>query len=627
MFHCSVSSPPYHGQRSYLPEGHPLKHLEIGSENTIEEYIQHLIEVYREVRRVLRDDGVVWINLGDRYTSGGRRTYDRSLQSTSGFTNRSAGVMRPVDPDGLKKKDLCLLPFRVAMALQADGWYLRAAIPWVKRNPMPESADDRPAVAVEYVFMFTKSERYFYDAESVKMPVSLNTHPRSSASSRYPSSTTRDNERGRRCGVNPKAATSALGSKQNAQWAESHSGEVSARNRRNSDCFFESLDLILSGEDLPSLRKEEEQHSVPQRESRVQNLPEQSTSKEHPPKNASIHSIASGESATTGVSTERQGKGRGSSTLHEASSAIPFEATPVQLKQGGKGVPSPLQTVHEREADDSQCPGASRQAEELQWATDGGAMGGDTQGVQPPMRLLPSEKSSDNRSPQGVKRWWTPCGWERATRLLKLQFPKTCHGSQEMDEVEGRELEAYRENLKTTFQGMLSDDDGEPIALIVNPKGTTIEHFASYPPKLVEPLIKSSSSDGGCCKTCGANFKRVMADDGPDLQHQKACGGDSDGQYVGVAVKDYDNAGVQNASDVKRRILAGMRKKRTVGFWPTCNCGSPAVPCRVLDPFSGTGCTMEVATRLGRASLGCEISDEYFRASDCRDGQTGMHLV
>lgn len=596
-FHCSISSPPHWGLRSYLPADHPMKQLEIGSEDTLELYLEHIVEVYREVRRVLRDDGIAWVNIGDRFTSGGRRTYDKSLRSqTSQVTaHRSASVMRPFDPSGLKPKDLCMLPARVAMALQepyrtpscvkseidrawlaamfdgegcigvrrfdsfkdgeqkqdgfvvytvvgnndiellekciqitgfgnarikqrADstdargivsrrdnygwrldgnkavdviraiypyliakrkqacvaytldvlnkagreargnnqvpkelqekrafckelinrlnqrelvdlpnwieepapkiepGWYLRAMIPWLKRNCMPESAKDRPTVATEYVFMLTKTDRYFYDAEAVKMPVSGNTHPRSAAAKSFPAAAQRDENRRR--GVNPKAASSTLGSKQNAQWAASHSGEVSARSRRNSDWFLES------------------------------------------------------------------------------------------------------------------------------------------------------------------------------------------------------------------WQGMLTDDDGQPLAFVVNPKGTTIEHFASYPPKLVEPMLRCSTSDGGCCPKCGANLERVLKDEGPDLEHQKQCGGDAQGQYAGMATKDYEGAKVQNASDVKRRILAGMRVKKTIGFSRGCACQMKApYPCRVLDPFHGTGTTAEVCTNHGREYTGCEINEDYFKVSDMRDGQGGFALL
>ena len=143
----------------------------LGLEPTPELYVEHLVAVFRAVRRVLRDDGTLWLNLGDSYTSGGRPDRDTSLVSrTSGVTNRSAGMDRPQTPAGLKPKDLVGIPWRVAFALQADGWWLRSDIIWSKPNPMPESVRDRPTRAHEYIFLLSKSARYFYDADAIAEP-------------------------------------------------------------------------------------------------------------------------------------------------------------------------------------------------------------------------------------------------------------------------------------------------------------------------------------------------------------------------------------------------------------------------------------------------------------------------
>jgi DNA modification methylase len=144
----------------------------LGLEPTVELYVDHLVECFRAVRRVLRDDGTFWLNLGDSYSSsGGRESYDKTLVSeTSGLSNHSAGISR-VTPLWAKPKDLLGIPWMAAFALRADGWYLRQRIPWIKRNPMPESTEDRPSTAIEEVFLFSKSERYFYDGEAVKIPM------------------------------------------------------------------------------------------------------------------------------------------------------------------------------------------------------------------------------------------------------------------------------------------------------------------------------------------------------------------------------------------------------------------------------------------------------------------------
>jgi len=163
--HCCITSPPYWGLRDYGHDG------QIGLEPTPEEYVAKIVEVFREVRRVLRDDGTLWLNLGDSYTSGDRKDRDSALVSrTSGVTNRSAGMGRAPTPPGLKPKDLVGIPWRVAFALQTDGWYLRQDIIWHKPNPMPESVRDRCTKAHEYIFLLAKSPKYFYDAEAVKEP-------------------------------------------------------------------------------------------------------------------------------------------------------------------------------------------------------------------------------------------------------------------------------------------------------------------------------------------------------------------------------------------------------------------------------------------------------------------------
>jgi len=143
---CVVTSPPYWGLRSYLPESSELKVSELGLEQTPEAYVAAMVEVFRDVRRVLRDDGCVWLNLGDSFSSG--------------------------TTTGLKPKDLVGIPWMVAFALRADGWYLRSDIIWAKGNPMPESVMDRPTRSHEYIFLLTKSREYFYDHVAVKEPVS-----------------------------------------------------------------------------------------------------------------------------------------------------------------------------------------------------------------------------------------------------------------------------------------------------------------------------------------------------------------------------------------------------------------------------------------------------------------------
>ncbi len=158
-FDCVVTSPPYWGLRDYGIDG------QIGAEATVDEYIADLVRLFREVRRTLTDDGTLWLNIGDSYTSGGRTWRDADAKNKGRAMNYRAPT-----PEGLKPKDLIGVPWRLAFALQADGWYLRTDMIWNKPNCQPESVKDRPTRSHEYVFLFSKSEKYYYDWQAIMEP-------------------------------------------------------------------------------------------------------------------------------------------------------------------------------------------------------------------------------------------------------------------------------------------------------------------------------------------------------------------------------------------------------------------------------------------------------------------------
>lgn len=160
---CCVTSPPYWGLRDYGEDG------QMGLESTPEEYVAGMVRVFAEVRRVLSDDGTLWLNLGDSYANN-FGTCNAGASATVGATVSGVQTARNRVPAGLKPKDLVGIPWRVAFALQADGWYLRSDIIWAKPNPMPESVQDRPTKAHEYVFLLSKSQRYHYDADAIREP-------------------------------------------------------------------------------------------------------------------------------------------------------------------------------------------------------------------------------------------------------------------------------------------------------------------------------------------------------------------------------------------------------------------------------------------------------------------------
>ncbi|KWB68160.1 DNA methyltransferase [Burkholderia ubonensis] len=163
-----VTSPPYWGLRSYLPDNHPDKRREIGQESSLAEWLAVMVDVFDLCRELLADDGTAWVNMGDAYASAGGASGGRPpVAGTMVFRDTCRVGTVPI---GLKPKDLMGQPWRLAFALQDAGWYLRQDIIWHKPNPMPESVRDRCTKAHEYLFLLTKSERYYFDSDAMREP-------------------------------------------------------------------------------------------------------------------------------------------------------------------------------------------------------------------------------------------------------------------------------------------------------------------------------------------------------------------------------------------------------------------------------------------------------------------------
>lgn len=282
--HCVVTSPPYWGLRDYGVEG------QLGMERSAGEHIDAMVHVFREVWRVLRPDGTLWLNYGDCYATSpnGRSAADTKAAGNDDRTFRdkpfsTVGPIYEIQPESrqadrrgrsgnlgnggggtngmalpagrvvaggyLKPKDLVGMPWRIAFALQADGWWLRSAMPWVKRNGMPESINDRPASAIEYVFLMTRSERYWYDADAVRQAASPATNARVAQDVAAQAGSSRANGGRKTNGPmkavmrRPKLAKADSGVRANGSFEAGMSAQVLPdRNFRNSDLFFESLD-------------------------------------------------------------------------------------------------------------------------------------------------------------------------------------------------------------------------------------------------------------------------------------------------------------------------------------------------------------------------------------------------
>lgn len=363
----------------------------LGLEPTPGLYIEHLVEVFREVRRVLHDDGTLWVNLGDSYAGSGKGP-SNSLQSEASQLNRRkrngaqfANGQAPTSwlpvGAGLKPKDLMMMPARLAIALQADGWYLRSMIPWLKRNSMPESVTDRPATSVEYVFLLSKSRTYFWDADAVRSgyrPASVDRAKyviddiRSSVANEY------------RDGMQRHVG-------KNGGPTREHPEQNSAgRNRRNSDWFFES------------------------------------------------------------------------------------------------------------------------------------------------------------------------------------------------------------------WQGLMLDEHDDPLALVVNPMPFKGSHFATFPPKLVEPMVKASTSEKGQCPECGAPWARVTE------------GTKYEPEIVPVGVRSVDASRGDKVRKLSGAEYNAQVRSTTVGWRASCaHSEASPVPQVVLDCFGGAGTVGLVADRLGRAAVLCELKPGY----------------
>lgn len=453
-----------------------------------------MVEVFREVRRVLHSTGVVWLNMGDSYCSDAgvirQPTTLDGPRVPSGWTNRAQPMRvhairkkQDVDPaasgtlyknirpqDYLKPKDLCMMPARLAIALQQDGWYLRAQIPWIKANGMPESTTDRPVSSIEYIFMLTKSESYFYDREAVRMAASCDTH-------------------GRGNGLNPKACDpnsrfkkdrdpahqtpAKISAKQNRSFSAAVNNRVATRARRTSDWFFSSIDSHAKG---------------------------------------------------------------------FAGLMVDDDGDPLAMLVN----PQPFSV--------EMCEHC------------------DTIYGQADYRKLPKV-----------------CTWPRVT--------SDCNNPEGKGEVSNGRKVAL--------------DSGRHLCVC----GSTacVSHFATFPQRLVEPLILASTSAHGACEHCGSPYERVLEN---EAEIKSAPEKNTSGKWNTENSRDVrvgDNphsfsktTGAHERSGLPAPITAGWRATCDHPLFP---CG--VVPCRVLDPFSGSGRTWLAAAKHDRDYIGVELSRRY----------------
>jgi DNA modification methylase len=414
--HCCVTSPPYFRLRNYNVDG------QIGLEASPEEYLATLVDVFSQVRRVLRPDGVCWVNMGDSYNNfRSQMGPGQAVHGRDDLRGKIAPTAGKRGHKGLKEKDLMMMPARLALALQADGWWLRSMLPWLKRSAMPESVTDRPASAVEYVFLLTKSARYFWDSEAVRR---AHTDPSRGKGER-------------------ERNDFAYGPDREPQ-ETIRQYNPAGRNMRNSDLFYDSLED--APEPAPRLMKR----------------------------------FRGTDYIRSGVATE---------------AAVP---------RVDKPAPEPL--------------------------------------------------------------------------------------------------------------GLICDADGSPLALDVNPAAFSAAHFATFAPKLVEPLIRAGTSERGCCAQCGAPWRRITDRPKPpaDVFTNTALPAD------GLVNRGFDRDGTKHGNGRKLQAWLDANPSTTTGWSPGCDHDAGIKPCVVLDPFGGSGTTGLVASRLQRDAILIELSDAYGAMADAR---------
>lgn len=438
--HLICTSPPYWALRDYRVKG------QIGLEETPEEHIALIVAVMREARRVLRDDGTLWINLGDTYARTGGTDKNISKSARVGNTRKSVKIRGDRSqklPVGLRSGDLLGMPWRIALALQADGWILRRDNIWFKSNPMPESVSGW---------------------------------------------------RWEKCRV-----------QKSSRWneADPHPSKVGFQDKTRSGAYHKGrVDYV----DCPGCDK----------------------------------------CRPNGGLVLRKGNWR-CTTAHE------------YVFQFAK-------------SDSYFCD-----AEAAREKTTGGAH---------------ARGNGVNPKAEGPN-----------SRMHKSRVPL------DRDDKPNFSQGAIRHKQNSSFSaavtGIVNNRNRRSVWTIATAPYPG-PHFATFPPELVRPIIQCASPLR-CCAKCAAPYAPVVELGEPRLEQQIACGGDSNGDYLGTATKDFESARAENASEVKARILAGMVERKVIDHRPTCQCQAGHKPAVVLDMFAGSGTVGMVSLQEGRRAILIDI--------------------
>jgi len=534
----------------------------IGLESTPAEYVAHLVAVFAEVWRVLRDDGTCWVNLGDSYTSGDRSTWRSGASDNKGQLVQN-GMPRPKQPPDLKPKDLMGIPWRVAFALQADGWYLRQDIIWAKAVSgevrmgiaMPESVRDRCCKSHEYLFLLTKSERYYFDTLAIADEI--------------------DNTKSHEYNMGYEEEN--LFTMQDSENAEDVQQEQSAIGRSDGDVQGVSFSnpQEVQSQIQPNIESEGDSEAVllfQERAGGKEGIPssicfDRGTKRE-----------IQGSDAASREGTEVQGTQKKILAKSKGEKAKGRKGQ--QIQENGKG-----KILKAQDRDQAQ---ASDQDHGLH--PDQERMGSNQREVWESVRVLRKAGALRDGSRNPPEQRWNTHGEQHSSSLPNVQ------------RKEKQLLTATRRSV-----------------WLVNPQPFSGAHFATFPPALVEPCILAGTSPQAC-EHCGAPWKRVIQNDNPPND------GNTESAYA-KGTSENRLAMKRQAARERGEEFVNRTSTIGWCPTCACPNNTGSGKCIILDPFVGSGTTLTVAAKHGRSGVGIELSMPYIELAKKRLAEVQPLLI
>ncbi len=548
-----------------------------GLEPTPEMYVQHTIEILREIRRVLRKDGVVFFNIGDSYAAGKGTCFNPGggKGSYSGHGNRKDAGAYPLDRGNismlrasrLKPKDLCLIPFRLTIAAQEDGWWVRSVIIWSKPNPMPESVTDRPTESHEYILLLTKNSRYYWDADAVRVPLAEGSWERAQRSELDAHSESRIRNKG----TGEHGRANPAGRNIRSVWEFNEDDEQGGKVYRVlQGCPIHSP--LLHPDILKTLQDGEPQDCL------------------------LTHTLDRYSRLVPVLSFSLLSK------LYHTNGGVHLSS--LGFHHHGTECGQTLESIGDNRMLSLCCP-------------DGGHKYGH-QKVNHTKHIQKADGSPFCSSDYSVQ------SDELIATLRSKEIRKTVSLTVTNDSV----FLLCPDRIAHTLQslGCICSYNYYNISHFPLQDVWTFStqpfkdaHFAVFPEKLPEICIKAATPEVGCCSKCGAPWERITE------RVDKGWDGSKYGENAVTASGGAKSGGTaQSTLGSSHGQLVGSQK--TLGWQPTCKCNADKTPSLVLDPFMGAGTTLWVAKKLNRQAVGYEISEEYCHLALERNRQQALNL-